>query len=84
MAATQVAKWGNSLALRIPKSVAQDAQLQAGDPVTVTVASQGNLVVKAARRRNSGKHLVSLINTKNRHAETEWGPPAGKEIWWSV
>jgi antitoxin MazE len=81
MATTQVAKWGNSLALRIPKSVAQDAQLQEGDPVTVTVASHGNLVVKAARRKYNGKHLVSLINAKNRHGETEWGPPAGKEIW---
>lgn len=81
MATTQVAKWGNSLALRIPKSVAQDAQLQEGDPVTVTVASQGNLVVKAARHRYSGKRLVSLITAKNRHGETDWGPPTGKEIW---
>ncbi|MGO9269791.1 MAG: AbrB/MazE/SpoVT family DNA-binding domain-containing protein [Terriglobia bacterium] len=72
---------GKHLGLRIPKSVAQDAQLQEGDPIAVTIASHGNLVVKAARRRYNGKHLVSLINAKNCHAETDWSRPTGKEIW---
>ena len=69
------------LGLRIPKSVAQDAQLQEGDPVTVTVASHGNLVVNAARCKYNGKHLVAQIKARNRHQETDWGPPTGKEIW---
>jgi len=37
MATMQLAKWGNSLAVRIPKPLAEDAQLREGDPVTVTI-----------------------------------------------
>jgi antitoxin MazE len=47
MATTQLAKWGHSLAVRIPKAVAEDAQLREGEPVTVTVAREGGLVIKA-------------------------------------
>ncbi len=81
MATTQLAKWGNSLALRIPKSVAEDAQLQEGQPVTVTVARRGGLVIKRARRKYRLSQLVSRITDKNRHEEAEWGEPQGREIW---
>ncbi|HEV2176174.1 MAG TPA: AbrB/MazE/SpoVT family DNA-binding domain-containing protein [Terriglobia bacterium] len=81
MATTQLAKWGNSLALRIPKAVAQDAQLREGEPVTVTLARQGGLVIKSARRKYRLHQLVSRITAKNRHGETGWGKPEGKETW---
>ncbi|HUY14511.1 MAG TPA: AbrB/MazE/SpoVT family DNA-binding domain-containing protein [Terriglobia bacterium] len=81
MATTQLAKWGNSLALRIPKTIAQDARLREGEPVTVTVASEGGLVIKTARRKYSLQQLVSRITARNRHGETDWGKPQGKEIW---
>jgi len=80
MATTQLGRWGNSLALRIPKAVAQDAQLREGELVTVTVASEGGLVIKAARRKVQLRQLVSRITAKNRHEETDWGKPQGKEI----
>lgn len=81
MADTQLAKWGNSLAVRIPKTVAEDAQLRVGEPVTITVAGKGGLVIKRGRRKYRLSQLVSAINTKNRHDETNWGEPKGKEIW---
>lgn len=81
MATTQLAKWGNSLALRIPKALAEGARLRVGDPVRVSVAAGGSLVIKAARRRYSLRRLVSRITAKNRHEETDWGKPVGKEIW---
>ena len=81
MATTQLAKWGNSLALRIPKTLAEGAQLKEGDPVRVSVASGGSLVIKPARRKYSLRRLVAKITAKNRHEETGWGKPAGKEVW---
>ncbi len=81
MAATQLAKWGNSLALRIPKRLAEGAELKEGDPVEVRVASSGALVVRRTRRRYNLRQLVSRISAKNRHAETGWGPAVGREIW---
>ena len=81
MATAQLAKWGNSLALRIPKTLAQDAQLREGEPVTVTVASEGGLVIKTPRPKYSLRHLVSRITARNQRGETGWGKPQGKEIW---
>jgi len=81
MATTQLGKWGNSLALRIPKALAQDAQLREGETVTVTVASEGGLIVRTARRKYRLDQLVSRITAKNRHEETDWSEAQGKELW---
>lgn len=81
MATTQVAKWGNSLAVRIPKALAEDAQLREGEPVTVTVPIEGGLVIKPSRRKYQLRQLVNRITAKNRHEETDWGQPQGGEVW---
>lgn len=81
MATTQIAKWGNSLALRIPKALAESAQLREGDPVSVSVVGEGGLVIKPSRHRYNLKKLVSRISAKNRHEETDWGKRLGKGIW---
>lgn len=81
MATTQLAKWGNSLALRIPKALADGAGLKEGDPVRVHAASGGGLVIKRARRKHSLRRLVAKITAGNRHEETDWGRPVGREVW---
>jgi len=81
MPTTLLAKWGNSLAVRIPKAVAEDAQLREGETVTVTVAPKGGLVIKRSRGKQDLSQLVARISAKNRHEETNWGKAEGKEIW---
>jgi antitoxin MazE len=81
MATTQLSKSGNSLAVRIPKSVAEDARLREGDPVTMTLAPGGGLLIKTTRHRYKLRQLVARITAKNRHDETDWGKPEGKEVW---
>ncbi len=81
MASTQLAKWGNSLAARIPKAVAEDAQLREGEPVTVTVAHEGSLVIKPACRKVHINRLVARITAKNKHGETDWGETQGQGDW---
>jgi antitoxin MazE len=81
MATTQLARWGNSLAVRIPKAMAEDAQLREGEPVTVTVDSEGGLVIRPARRKYQLRQLVARITPRNRHGETDWGKPQGRELW---
>ena len=46
---TKIQKWGNSLALRIPKSFAAEAKVVAGSTVDISVAN-GRLVVRPTRR----------------------------------
>ncbi len=80
-ASTQIAKWGNSLGLRLPKAVALEAQLDAGDTVRVSV-EDGAIVVRPARPTYSIDALVARITTRNRHDETDWGTaPVGRELW---
>lgn len=77
---TQVAKWGNSLALRLPRSVAAAADVRDGDAVDVTVEG-GAIVIRAAAPRYSLDELVSRITARNRHSETDWGGAVGDEAW---
>jgi antitoxin MazE len=78
---TQISKWGNSLAVRIPLILAREVRLAEGDRLTLDLATDGSIVLRPARRKYELRQLVSRINTKNRHAETDWGPPTGRESW---
>jgi antitoxin MazE len=78
---TDISRWGNSLAVRIPKALADRARLAEGDTVTVEAADDGSLVIRPARARYSLEELVRGITRGNRHAETPWGEPAGDESW---
>lgn len=77
---TQIAKWGNSLGLRLPKSVAAEARVGAGDSVDVSVRN-GAIVVRPSRPAYTLKQLVARITPGNRHHEADWGAPAGEEAW---
>ncbi len=77
----QLKKWGNSLAVRIPKTVAQAAKLRNGDHLEVTVAGQGAVEIRSAKQKPTLAQLVRAITPENCHAETDWGKPRGKELW---
>ncbi len=79
MAKAQVAKWGNSLAVRIPKDVAEQARLQEGDPIVIE-ALNGHIQLRPAERIPTLDELVAQITKENRQEETNWGPDRGKEI----
>ena len=75
---TQLAMWGNSLALRIPKALARTIDAVAGSDVTVTV-EDGALVVRPSAAY-SIDDLVKGIASNNRHAEIDTAAPVGNEI----
>jgi antitoxin MazE len=77
---TQVSKWGNSLGLRLPKSVAREAHLGEGDTVDVSV-DNGAIVIRPSRPRYSLDELVGRITPRNRHSESDWGAAVGHEVW---
>jgi antitoxin MazE len=76
----QLAKWGNSLAVRIPKTVAREAGFAAGTTVEMT-AADGSVLIAPAAVHYSLRELVARITPKNRHGETDWGGPVGREHW---
>jgi antitoxin MazE len=77
---TRIAKWGNSLGLRLPKSVTQEAQLNEGDKVDVSVRA-GAIVIRPSRPTYWLEELVSRITAANRHDESDCGAPQGRETW---
>ena len=77
---TQIARWGNSLGLRLPKAVALEARIGEGDTVEVSV-KDGMIIVRPAQPTYSLRELVSKITPRNRHSDTGWGKPAGREQW---
>ncbi|MFH1738380.1 MAG: AbrB/MazE/SpoVT family DNA-binding domain-containing protein [bacterium] len=78
---TQLAKWGHSLAVRIPKAVAEKAKLREGDRLDLSIQEDGAVVIRPAHSRYTLGQLVAGITAENRHSETDWGEPVGKEPW---
>jgi len=78
---SRITKWGNSLAIRIPLAIAKQASLVEGDRVKLALDREGCIVLRPARRRYELSDLVAQITPKNRHRETDWGRPQGKESW---
>jgi antitoxin MazE len=76
-----VAKWGNSLALRIPQHIVKKIQLTEGAEVDLVVID-GNLVIKPRlRKRYSLEELVDAITPENLHSEVETEVAVGNEAW---
>ena len=76
-----VRKWGNSLALRIPKSVAEDSRIKQGSVVELSVV-RGKLVVSpVSTPRYALRQLLAALTKANRHPETDTGRPVGRESW---
>jgi antitoxin MazE len=78
---TQLRKWGNSVAVRIPKPVADAAKLRAGDHLELKVAGPGTVQLRRAKAKPTLAQLVRGIAPENRHAATDWGRPVGNESW---
>jgi antitoxin MazE len=78
---TQIAKWGNSLAVRIPRAIVEQARLAEGDRLSLGLTKDGSVLMRPAKRRYRLSELVSGITTENRHAETSWSGARGKEAW---
>jgi antitoxin MazE len=78
---TKVQKWGNSLALRIPKPLALDARLSQGAAVELSL-HDGKLVIEPSLApKYRLDELLARVTKKNRHTEVDTGRPTGREAW---
>ena len=77
---THIQKWGNSLALRIPKSFAVEARLRQDEPVDLSLV-EGKLVVTPVERAIQLDDLLASIAPENLHGEVDSGPAMGREVW---
>ncbi len=78
---TKVQKWGNSMALRIPKAFADEMQITTETAVELTI-EDGKLVINPVREPEyTLEDLLALITPENIHNEVDWGAPVGQEVW---
>ena len=70
----KIAKWGNSLGLRVPKDVAARAGLKVGARVDVETDSKGRIVVTRSRRRFTLAELLSGMTRRREHLLEDDGP----------
>jgi len=78
---TRIQKWGNSLALRIPKPFAEESNLREDSAVDVTVRGGKLVVVAIEEPALSLEDLVGKITPRNRHSEVGTGKAVGNEVW---
>ncbi len=77
---TRVQKWGNSLALRIPKALAVEAGLNENCDVELSMSS-GTITIQPIATPLRLADLLRGVTDENLHGEWATGPAVGKEIW---
>jgi antitoxin MazE len=76
----QLVKWGNSLAVRIPKVVVEQAHMAEGEELEITVEGV-RIALEPVNPKLSLESLVDAITPENLHGELDWGQPVGRELW---
>lgn len=78
---TKIQKWGNSLALRIPKSFAINANLGQNDTVDLSIDKEKIIITLIGKKEYTLNDLLEGISENNIHGEFDTGAPVGKENW---
>lgn len=78
---SRVQKWGNSLALRIPKPLAAEVGLKDNSPVELSLCEGKLIVTPSAKPTASLDDLLAKVTKKNLHGEVDTGPARGAEVW---
>lgn len=73
-------KWGNSLAVRLPKAIADQAGVHEQDEVEIDVVAKV-IRMKPCRREPTLAELLKGVTPKNLHGEADFGQPVGSEVW---
>ncbi|SPF37511.1 antitoxin of the ChpA-ChpR toxin-antitoxin system [Candidatus Sulfopaludibacter sp. SbA4] len=76
-----VQRWGNSLAVRIPKAVAVESELAEGDVVDMKPAKGKVVLIPVRDRKPTLEELLAGVTEENIHREVDFGKPKGKEVW---
>lgn len=77
---TTIQRWGNSLAVRIPKPFALQADLSENSEVNISLEGDRIVVTPAVKEWNLDE-LLAGITPRNAHRESSWGDKVGAEAW---
>ncbi len=78
---SRIQRWGNSLAVRIPKPLAVEIGLEDNSTVELSLENGKLVVAPVAHPGPSLTELLARVTTKNLHREVDAGPAQGDEAW---
>ena len=78
---TRIGKWGNSLALRIPQTIAARVGITLNAAVELTPRGEQLVVSVLERPGKELDDLLARVTDDNVHGEVETGPSVGGEAW---
>lgn len=77
----RIQRWGNSLALRIPKPFASEAGIQRETPIELSISAGKLIITPLIEPKFNLKQLLAKINKDNLHHEIDTGKAVGNEAW---
>jgi len=78
---SRVQRWGNSLAVRIPKAFAEEVGLTDDCSIEMRLVKGGLLVEPSPVWTPSLDELLDGVTDQNQHGEIDAGKPQGAEVW---
>ncbi|HXH31810.1 MAG TPA: AbrB/MazE/SpoVT family DNA-binding domain-containing protein [Bacteriovoracaceae bacterium] len=76
---SKLQKWGNSLGVRIPKSIIEKVNIEENDELIIE-HQDGKIVIFPAKKKISLSELMDQVNPENLHSEDDF-KPEGNEVW---
>lgn len=76
-----IAKWGNSLAVRIPQAIAEQVQVQSGSEISIDVVDGKIVLTPHRRKKYTLDELLDGMTSKHLHVEVSTGGSVGNELW---
>ena len=77
---TTIQKWGNSLAVRIPRSFASETKIDNGTEVDLSIKDHQLVISPIAKNEYRLDAMLSEMTDSNIHTEIDFGEPQGREI----
>ena len=79
---TTIKRWGNSAAVRLPRSILSQANLEEGTDVEILFSKEGEITLRAVRKRQRIQELFADYDEGTfQTGEIDWGKPEGEEAW---
>lgn len=76
---TTVRKWGNSLAVRIPKNISEELSID--EKTEIEMVTRDGMLILEPKHSYRLKDMLEEITDENLHGETDTGTRLGIEEW---
>jgi antitoxin MazE len=77
----QVQKWGNSLAIRIPRSFTKEIKIDQGAVMDLSIIDGKLVAIPVIDEKYSLDQLLAKVSEDNLHKDVDTGDPIGREVW---